>query len=79
MKKTWTKKKGPGSEPGYNMITILAKNKSNVELCVQTTYTIRKPSKKETVYVVKGTFSHPEPAWNEFFRLTKTIGRKKNG
>jgi hypothetical protein len=65
------------------MINVLAKDKNGLEFCVQTIYTIRQPSKiyKEqeknhethTVfpYVVKGTFSDPEPAWAEFFRLRK--------
>ena len=69
------------------MINILTTNKNGVELVVQTIYTIREPSKfykkddptpLNFPYVVKGTFSHPEPAWNEFFRITKNSKKKKS-
>ena len=59
------------------MINTLRKDKeSGLEICVQTTYTIRSRKKKGT-YVIEGIFSHPEPAWAEYFRLVDKKGKKR--
>jgi hypothetical protein len=61
------------------MIHVLEKNKSGVEIVVQTIYSIRQPSKfykkdgtgTSFPYTVEGTFSDPGPAWAAFHRLSK--------